>query len=148
MTILRQSDAGTGARFALLSAFYAGVAYLGFLAMFLYTVGFVSGAAVPRTIDSGGPRSNTATAVVIDVLLLALFAVQHTAMARPAFKGRWTRIVPGSRGTIDLRPRRDSSAGTGVLAVAADPGGRVAGARWGRMDRVVGGVPGGDGLWS
>lgn len=46
MTISRQSDAGTGARFALLSAFYAGVAYLGFLAMFLYTIGFVSGAAV------------------------------------------------------------------------------------------------------
>lgn len=62
--------------------------------MFLYTTGFVSGAGVPRTIDSGGPRSNTATAVVIDVLLLALFAVQHTAMARPAFKRRWTRIVP------------------------------------------------------
>jgi methanethiol S-methyltransferase len=80
-TTSRQSDAGKGARFALLSAFYAGVAYVGFLALFLHTVGFVSGAAVPRTIDSGGPRSNTAIAVVIDGLLLALFAVQHTAMA-------------------------------------------------------------------
>ncbi len=112
MTISRQGDAGTGARFALLSAFYAGVAYLGFLAMFLYTVGFVSAEAVPRTIDSGGPRSNTATAVVIDVLLLALFAVQHTAMARPAFKRRWTRIVPAhvERSTFVL-------AGTAMLAL-------------------------------
>jgi methanethiol S-methyltransferase len=112
MTTSRQSDAGTGARFALLSAFYAGVVYLGFLAMFLYTVGFVSGAAVPRTIDSGGPRSNTATAVVIDVLLLALFAVQHTAMARPAFKRRWTTIVPAhvERSTFVL-------AATAVLAL-------------------------------
>ena len=55
ITISRQSDAGTGARFALLSAFYAGVTYLRFLATFLYTIGFVSGAAVPRTIDSGRP---------------------------------------------------------------------------------------------
>ena len=80
--------------------------------MFLYTVGFVSGAVVPRTIDSGGPRSNTATAVVIDVLLLALFAVQQTAMARPAFKRRWTRIVPAhvERSTFVL-------AATAVLAL-------------------------------
>ena len=66
--------------------------------MFLYAVGFVSGAAVPRTIDSGGPRSNTATAVVIDVLLLALFAVWHTAMARPAFKRR--ALAEAGRGDV------------------------------------------------
>ena len=80
--------------------------------MFLYTVGFVSGAAVPRTIDSGGPRSKAATAVVIDVLLLALFAVQHTAMARPAFKRCWTRIVSAhvERSTFVL-------AATAVLAL-------------------------------
>ncbi len=45
---LQTSDAGTGARFALLSAFYAGIAHPRFLAMFLYTIGFASGEAVPR----------------------------------------------------------------------------------------------------
>ncbi len=48
ITISRQSDAGTSARFALLSAFYAGIAHPRFLAMFLYTIGFASGEAVPR----------------------------------------------------------------------------------------------------
>jgi len=112
MTTSRQGDTGTRARFGLLSALYAGVAYAGFLAVFLYAIGFVSGAVVPRTIDSGGPRSDTATAVVIDVLLLALFAIQHTAMARPAFKRHWTRLVPAhvERSTFVL-------AATAVLAL-------------------------------
>jgi len=112
MTNSRQSRTAAASRFALLSACYAVAAYLGFLAISLYAVGFVAGAVVPRTIDSGGPRSNTATAAVIDVLLLALFAVQHTTMARPAFKRRWTRIVPAhlERSTFVL-------AATAVLAL-------------------------------
>ena len=76
------------------AAVYAGVAYLAFLVALLYAVFFQAGVLVPRTVDGGGPVSGTAAAVVIDVLLLALFAVQHSAMARPAVKLRLTKIVP------------------------------------------------------
>ena len=76
------------------SAAYAGAAYLAFLVALLYAVLFQAGVLVPRTVDGGGPVSGTAAAVVIDVLLLALFAVQHSVMARPAVKLRLTRIVP------------------------------------------------------
>lgn len=73
---------------------FATVAYLAFVAVFGYTIAFVAGGGVPRTVDGGGPRSSTVTAVVIDCALLAVFAVQHTIMARPAFKRRWTQLVP------------------------------------------------------
>jgi methanethiol S-methyltransferase len=76
------------------SAAFAVVAYLAFVAVSAYAVAFLSGAGVPRTVDSGGPRAGTATAVAIDLLLLSLFAVQHSVMARPAFKRRWNRLVP------------------------------------------------------
>jgi protein-S-isoprenylcysteine O-methyltransferase Ste14 len=76
------------------STAFAGLAYLLFLAVFGYAVAFLAGVAVPRTVDAGGPHSGTASAILIDVLLLSLFAVQHSAMARPAFKRFWTRVVP------------------------------------------------------
>lgn len=76
------------------STAFAAFSYLAFLAVFAYTVAFVAGTAVPRTVDGGGPRSGTGTAVAIDCALLAMFALQHSVMARPAFKRRWTRIVP------------------------------------------------------
>jgi len=71
---------------------YGGAAYLVSLGVFLYAIGFVEGMGVPRSLD--GP-STTATlpALVVDALLLALFAVQHSVMARPAFKRRFTRLV-------------------------------------------------------
>jgi methanethiol S-methyltransferase len=76
-----------------LALLYGAVSYTVFLLSFLYAIGFVSGFGVPRTIDSGktGP---TAVALAIDLLLLGLFAVQHSGMARPAFKRWWTRYVP------------------------------------------------------
>jgi methanethiol S-methyltransferase len=72
---------------------YGAVAYLLFLVSFLYAIGFVGGFLVPRTVDHG-ISAPVGTAVLIDVLLLGVFAVQHSVMARPAFKRWWTRLVP------------------------------------------------------
>lgn len=68
-------------------------AYGIFLATFLYAIGFVGGIAVPRRLD-GAPTGALGSAVAVDALLLALFAVQHSVMARRWFKDWWTQIVP------------------------------------------------------
>jgi protein-S-isoprenylcysteine O-methyltransferase Ste14 len=80
---------------ALIILVYAAGVYLLMLAVLGYAVGFFAGFAVPKGIDQGSPAAAPA-AVAIDLLLLVLFAVQHTVMARPWFKRRWTRIVPGA----------------------------------------------------
>jgi protein-S-isoprenylcysteine O-methyltransferase Ste14 len=72
---------------------YAAAAYLLFLAVLGYAIGFFAGAGVPTGIDSG-TRSPWPLAVAVDLLLLLLFAAQHSVMARPWFKRRWTRLVP------------------------------------------------------
>lgn len=77
----------------LLFAAYGLAAYAFFLATFLHAVGFVTGIAGLKTIDSG-PQASLAETLVVDLLLLAVFAIQHSVMARPAFKRWWTRIVP------------------------------------------------------
>jgi protein-S-isoprenylcysteine O-methyltransferase Ste14 len=74
---------------------YGVLCYALFFAAFLYAVGFIGNLWVPKTIDSVRDVS-LGTALAIDLALLALFAVQHSVMARPAFKRWWTRIVPQS----------------------------------------------------
>lgn len=76
-----------------LAVLYGGVCYAAFLVTFLYAIAFVAGMGVPKHIDNGA-TAPLATALIIDIALLALFAVQHSGMARPAFKRWWTRFVP------------------------------------------------------
>lgn len=71
---------------------YGLLGYAGFLAVFLYLIGFVTGLWVPRCI--AGPEESGGSALTIDVLLLVGFALQHSVMARPGFKRVWTRWVP------------------------------------------------------
>jgi methanethiol S-methyltransferase len=78
---------------AVILALYSAIVYVLFLATFLYAIGFVEGLPVPKTIDSG-PAGNVPTAILIDAVLLTVFALQHSIMARPAFKRVWTRVVP------------------------------------------------------
>ncbi len=78
---------------ALLTALYSACVYVFFLATFLYAIGFVEAVVIPKTINSGQAGGLAAT-LLVDTLLLAIFAVQHSVMARPAFKRAWTRVVP------------------------------------------------------
>ena len=79
-----------------LPAFLFGLVSYGlFLAVFVYAIGFIGGFLTPTMLD-GAPRRPLLEAVAIDLGLLTLFAVQHSVMARPAFKRWWTRFVPES----------------------------------------------------
>ncbi|MEO7690958.1 MAG: methanethiol S-methyltransferase [Sphingomonas sp.] len=71
------------------------VAYIVFFATFLYLIAFVADLPqVPLTVDRGGDMGGVMVAVPIDLALVALFGIQHSVMARPWFKARWTKIVP------------------------------------------------------
>jgi len=79
----------------ILAVAYGVAAYFVFLCTFLYAIGFVSGVVVPKTVDTG-PAGPIGEALVVNVLLLSLFAVQHSVMARKPFKRWLTQFVPAS----------------------------------------------------
>ena len=72
---------------------YGIICYVMFLGAILYTIGFVEGVIVPKTIDSGA-SGDVLSSLTIDALLLGIFAIQHSLMARQGFKAWWTRFVP------------------------------------------------------
>jgi methanethiol S-methyltransferase len=91
---LTASRGSAGSLDRALTLLYGSATYLFFLTTFLYLMGWLGNWLVPKGIDGGAPAASASAAVLIDVLLLALFAVQHTVMARPGFKASWTRWVP------------------------------------------------------
>lgn len=86
-------DAGRVARVTAVA--YGTLCYAVFLGVFIYAIGFVTDVVVPRSIDRAvdGPLGQ---AVIVDIGLLTLFALQHSVMARPAFKRWWTRFIPAA----------------------------------------------------
>lgn len=96
---LQDHAPGQGHLVGRLAAFLYGiVAYLIFLVTFLYAIGFVEELAVPKTMNGAAAASAAplAQAVIVNLVLMSIFAIQHSVMARPQFKRWWTKFVPPS----------------------------------------------------
>jgi protein-S-isoprenylcysteine O-methyltransferase Ste14 len=94
MTTRPENVRGRHGMRAALSIAYGAGCYLASLAVTVYAVAFLADVLVPVTVDHAEDRSGAALALVVDAALLLVFALQHSVMARPAFKQRWTRVVP------------------------------------------------------
>jgi methanethiol S-methyltransferase len=106
-------------------------ATLVFFAVFLYGIGFIGGFSTPTNLD-GVPTTSLGHALTADLALLAAFAIQHSGMARPAFKARWKRFVPeaAERSTYVLL----SSLALAALYVYWEP---IGGVIWNAQDGLV-----------
>jgi methanethiol S-methyltransferase len=89
--LIAKSTPPTIGRFAAL--LYGTAAYLVFSIVFLYAIGFVEGLVVSKTIDTG-TAAPIAQALLVNLVLMSIFAIQHSVMARPRFKRWWTKFVP------------------------------------------------------
>jgi len=78
----------------ILALVYGVVSYLIFFVTFLYAIAFVGNLFVAKSVDVGNQAGTMTRAVLANVILLSIFAIQHSVMARPEFKRVWTKIVP------------------------------------------------------
>jgi methanethiol S-methyltransferase len=78
----------------ILAFIYGAVSYVIFFLTFLYAIGFVGNLLVPKSIDTGPSAATLTRGLIMNLILLSIFAIQHSVMARPGFKRWWTRFVP------------------------------------------------------
>jgi methanethiol S-methyltransferase len=88
-------DSGSHPIARIVAFLYGIAAYFLFFITFLYAIGFVSGLVVPKAIDDGA-AGRAMEAAIVNLILLSIFAIQHSVMARRQFKEWWTQYVPKS----------------------------------------------------